>query len=225
MESKILAFETSTDVCSVSYQDDEGVIFEKRTQGRSVHSDHVFLFTQELMQEHDFKIWELNTVLVSNGPGSYTGLRIAASAVKGMLFGTKVNLFEANTLAGFAQSVIDKAGTEPVHAIIDARRTHVYHQAFSKGENPEPLGTPAVKELMELEAELIPGSVIVGTGIGRISEAALQGVKVFGSDAITASSLITLFNAQPDSGYFKKTTLEELNPNYLTSNQVNNSNP
>lgn len=85
----ILAYETSTDVCSVAFQNEEGAIFEKRIQGRSVHSDSLFLFTQEIMKEHNLSIDQIEHVLVSIGPGSYTGLRIAASAIKGIFFSIK----------------------------------------------------------------------------------------------------------------------------------------
>ena len=188
-----------------------------------MHSDHVFLFTQELMKEHGFKISELDAVLVSNGPGSYTGLRIAASSVKGMLFGTRVNLYEVNTLAGFAQSVSKEAVDGIIHAVIDARRIHVYHQAFKSGENLEPVSVPSVIEIAELEKEVTSGDVIVGTGLNRISKSENKEMKTFGSDFISASSLISLFVAQPDTVFFNKTSLEELNPNYITSSQVNNS--
>ena len=59
----ILAYETSTNICSVAFQNAEGEVFEKLIQGRSVHSDNLFLFTQQLMKEHDFKIEDLNAVL------------------------------------------------------------------------------------------------------------------------------------------------------------------
>lgn len=67
MIKKILAYETTTNICSVAFQNTDGKVFEKRIQGRSVHSDNLFMFTQELMKEHDFKIEDLNAVLVSNG--------------------------------------------------------------------------------------------------------------------------------------------------------------
>ena len=104
---------------------------EKKIQGRSVHSDNLFLFTKELMDEQDFKIAELNAVLVSNGPGSYTGLRIAASALKGILFGTDVKLYAVNTLASFAMNTEAEKG-DTVHSIIDARRTHLCRLRISR---------------------------------------------------------------------------------------------
>ncbi|GAB5408132.1 MAG: hypothetical protein BalsKO_04970 [Balneolaceae bacterium] len=219
----ILAYETSTDVCSVSFQNREGQLFEKRTQGRSVHSDHVFLYTQELMNEHQFKIDELEAVLVSNGPGSYTGLRIAASAIKGILFQSDVKLFEVNTLAGFAQSIVVVPGTFTVHSIIDARRTHVYHQRFEADNLLIQQSEMGLKDIADFEQEIKEGDYVVGTGIQRLSENTLSKVTTFESGIISASNLIELFINQRNSPFFKETTPEALNPNYISSSQVNNS--
>src|SRR5699024_2547399 len=89
----LLALETATNVCSVAFCNEEGDVFEKRIDKRGSHSEQVFLFIEELMNEHDFKIEDLEAVLVSEGPGSYTGLRIGASAVKGLLFQSGVTLY------------------------------------------------------------------------------------------------------------------------------------
>lgn len=223
MSKKILAFETATDICSVSFQNKEGELFEKRIQGRSVHSDNVFLFTEALMKEHNFSIEELDAVLVSNGPGSYTGLRIAASAIKGILFQSKVRLFEVNTLAGFAQSVVEVPRKLTVHSIIDARRTHVYHQSFNTAEKLTHNSEMTIKEIAGLEEEIKVGDYIVGTGINRLSESAQEKVTSYGSENISASNLIHLFVNEPNSPFFKETTSEALNPNYISSSQVNNS--
>jgi len=220
--SKILAYETSTDICSVAFQNQDGKIFEKRIQGRSVHSDHLFLFTQQLMEEYDFSSHEVQTVLVSNGPGSYTGLRIAASAIKGIFFQKKVEVIAVNTLAGFAAALLDEK-QEIIHSIIDARRVHVYHQAFEVADGLKSISELAVREITALEEDLHPGQKIIGTGLNRINKEKLKNVEFFDSDHISATNLIRLFNHQPESDFFEKTTLEELDPNYITSSQVNNS--
>ncbi len=219
----ILAFETATDVCSVAFQNNEGKVFEKRIQGKGVHSGNVFLYTEALMQEHHFKLADLEAVLISNGPGSYTGLRIGASAVKGMLFGLNVGLFAVDTLAGFAQSQLDEAGEGQIHAIIDARRSHLYHQAFKKIDGLMAKADAIIKEISDFENDIENGDIIVGTGTERFSLPADKTAKVFDSNSISAVHLISLFNSQPSASFFKKTSLEELNPNYITSNQVNNS--
>ncbi len=219
----ILAFETATDVCSVAFQDCDGEIFEKRIEGKGVHSDNVFLYTQALMKEHHFDMADLKAVLVSIGPGSYTGLRIGVSAVKGMLFGLDVDLFAVNTLAGFAQSQIDEDGGGHIHAIIDARRSHFYHQAFRNIDGLSAISKPEIKEITDFENEVQDDDIIVGTGVDRFSLPADKSVKISDSESISAMHLIRLFNAQATASFFNKTSLEELNPNYITSNQVNNS--
>ncbi|MEP1150744.1 MAG: tRNA (adenosine(37)-N6)-threonylcarbamoyltransferase complex dimerization subunit type 1 TsaB [Balneola sp.] len=219
----ILAYETSTNICSVAFLDDDGEVFEKRVQGRSVHSDNVFLFTQELMKEHGFKINDLEAVLTSNGPGSYTGLRIAASALKGLLFGTDVALFAINTLASFAMGTDAKSG-ETVHAIIDARRTHLYVQSFEVGELLSTRSKAEVMEISDFQNRTKEEDHIIGTGIGRISGDTLEDIKTYDESHISARSLIKLYKLPNFGEYGIKTEPEALDPNYISSSQVNNSN-
>jgi tRNA threonylcarbamoyl adenosine modification protein YeaZ len=219
----ILAYETSTDVCSVAFQDAEGAIFEKRIQGRSVHSDSLFLFTQEIMREHNLSIDQIEHVLVSIGPGSYTGLRIAASAIKGIFFQSKAKIIAVNTLAGYAASHIDQTG-KTIHSIIDARRTHVYHQKFRVEHKLEAISDREVIEIDAFERSLIEGDIVVGTGLQRMNKSILEQVETYSTDTISASNLIKLFRHQSESEFFEIVEIEELNPHYITSSQVNNSN-
>ena len=221
MVKKILAYETSTNICSVAFQNKDEKVFEKRIQGRSVHSDNLFLFTQELMKEHDFKIEDLDAILVSNGPGSYTGLRIAASAIKGILFGKDVDLFACNTLASFAMAT--ESSSESIHSIIDARRNHVYHQTFKLNDELEILSEAKVTEITDLEEQIESGNVLIGTGIDRISKKALEDVQTFDGSFISAKSLIRLFQLKNHKDFCIKTGSEELNSNYISSSQVNNT--
>ncbi|HAC16280.1 MAG TPA: tRNA (adenosine(37)-N6)-threonylcarbamoyltransferase complex dimerization subunit type 1 TsaB [Bacteroidetes bacterium] len=93
----------------------------------------MFTRAQDLLSGNGLAISELDGILLGVGPGSYTGLRVAASAVKGMLFGQEVPLYGVNTLAGFAAGMNEFTGEYTVHVIIDARRTHVYTQSFRVG--------------------------------------------------------------------------------------------
>ncbi len=215
----ILAFETATNICSVSFQDEGGEIHEKRTERKGSHSELLFLYVRELMDEHDFSIDDLDTVLVSTGPGSYTGLRIAASAVKGMLFGLDIDIYAGNTLAGFAQS----AGEGTVHSVINARRKHLYHQKFEFDEELRAVTESEILELSEIEEMLNTGEKIIGTGIERLNEDKLNELEVLETTNISANALIALFNSSSGKQFFQKTTAEDLESNYLSSSQVNNT--
>lgn len=215
----ILAFETATNICSVSFQDESGEIHEKRTERKGSHSELLFLYVRKLMNEHNFSIADLNAVLVSTGPGSYTGLRIAASAVKGMLFGLDTDIYAGNTLAGFAQS----AGEGVVHSVINARRKHLYHQKFKFDGDIHAVTESEILELAEIEDMLTPGEKIIGTGIERLNEDKLSELEILETTNISANALITLFSSSSGKHFFKKTTAEELESNYLSSSQVNNT--
>ncbi|MDR8389744.1 tRNA (adenosine(37)-N6)-threonylcarbamoyltransferase complex dimerization subunit type 1 TsaB [Aliifodinibius sp. S!AR15-10] len=217
----LLALETATNVCSVAFKDEEGNIFEKRTEKRGSHSEQLFLFVEKLMQEQNFAIQDLEAVLVSEGPGSYTGLRISASAVKGLLFQTEVPLYGINTLASFAmQAVEENPDADNIHSIIDARRVHVYHQKFSFSDDR--LSSNDNVEVIPIEAfesMVRSGDTIIGTGLNRISESIKQKAVIFGQKFITSSSLIRVFRGE-GSDFYKKVDPESFDPKYYTSNQV-----
>ena len=71
---------------------------------------------------------ELNAIAVSQGPGSYTGLRIGVSAAKGLCYALNIPLIAVDTLQALASKVkIDKGLIVPM---IDARRMEVYSAVF-----------------------------------------------------------------------------------------------
>jgi len=217
----ILALETATNICSVAFFDGER-IHEKRVEQRGSHSEQLFLFIEELREEHGFAIPDLDAVLVSEGPGSYTGLRISASAVKGLLFQTTVPLYGINTLASFAmQGTHDSADPQTIHSIIDARRVHVYHQKFTHQDGE--LISDDKLEVIPIEGfeDMVrAGDIIVGTGLNRISDAAKAKAKIFGQDKISATSLINLYQSGFEQFYEQKDPVS-FEPKYYTSNQVN----
>ncbi|MDZ7658471.1 tRNA (adenosine(37)-N6)-threonylcarbamoyltransferase complex dimerization subunit type 1 TsaB [Fodinibius sp.] len=214
--------ETATKVCSVAYCDENRNVYEQRTNKRGTHSEQLFLFIEQLQNEHDFEIKDLDAVLVSEGPGSYTGLRISASAVKGLLFQTEVPLMGINTLASFAmQATRENPKVNRIHSIIDARRVHVYHQQFVFADGN--LSTEDEVEVIPIKAfekMLRKDDVVIGTGLDRIDQQVLSKTGTFGIDLITARSLISLYQAG-FSDFYKQDNPELFEPKYYASNQVN----
>jgi hypothetical protein len=82
---------------------------------------------------------------------------------------------------------------------------------------------PQIVEISEIEQKLFPGDYIIGTGIERLNAKKLEGVKIMDSKVITSKSLISLFSGEEKEQFFTKTTARELESNYLTSSQVNNT--
>lgn len=223
-----LAIETATRVCSVTFRNNKGEKLEKRSTGRGQHSEKLFVFIEELMKEQSFEMDDLDAVIVSAGPGSYTGLRISASAVKGLLFNAATPLFAANTLASFALSAFEENPTlKKVHAVIDARRVHVYHQAFDRdGKILSALKEVLVTPLKELNAVIDPGDGLIGTGLNRMDETILDKTEIFDSTDISANGLLSLYDLmngehlEDNQDLIEKVDIGTYDPRYYTSNQV-----
>lgn len=175
-----LALESSTKVCSVAFQNAEGEVFEKRTEVKGSHSEELFLFIEQLTEEHGFRLPDLSAVIVSAGPGSYTGLRISASAVKGLLFGTDVPLLAADTLASFAAAAVqEQPDLKTIHPVIDARRVHLYHRQFSYDSGKlSAAGEVSIIPIEEFQKKLKAGDGVIGTGLHRVDAKAFEGVRL-----------------------------------------------
>lgn len=220
-----LAIETSTYVCSVAFRNTEGEVFEKKDTGRGIHSERTFQFTEQLMDEHVFEIDDLDALLVSAGPGSYTGLRIAASAVKGLLFQKDVELYAMNTLASFAAGVNRKDhAIAKIHTVMDARRNHLFYQRFVVQDQKLKAETGIeIRELEKVQAVLNDDEAVAGTGLKRLENIPQPGNLVFGESIISADSLFILYDYYRDTGWCRKVQAENFSPDYYTSNQINNT--
>ena len=219
---KLIAIETATHICSVALSVGDKV-FEKKDEGQGVHSAKLFVFVDQLLKENNLKVNDLDGILLGGGPGSYTGLRIGAAGVKGLLFGSDVLLYTIGTLESFAfAALLNYPEAQVVHAVIDARREHLYHLCINRGEFMEQ-DKAEIRTITEIEKALNPGDVIVGTGIERIAEE-YRKICISGTDNdISALNLIKLWQQANRAELFTKVTPQEFEPEYLTMNQVNNS--
>ena len=80
----VLGIETATDVCSVGIAKSEMSI-ERSIRESRIHSEKLLVILHEVMEEAGVTWKDINGAALSSGPGSFTGLRIGASAVKGLL--------------------------------------------------------------------------------------------------------------------------------------------
>lgn len=220
----ILAIETSTPVCSVALMASAREVWEKRIEGRGVHSEKLFTFTDELLNRAGIGVADLDAILFSRGPGSYTGLRIGASAIKGLVYGRDIPLYTFPTLFSFAAGLQLDSQPRDIFAVIDARRTHLYVQRFSwNGSKLTRSGEASVEELSTIKEELTDESVIVGTGWHRLELGQDSNIKTYGTESISATNLITAWNNEDLKTHFKKEDPKLFDPDYLELAQLNNS--
>jgi tRNA threonylcarbamoyladenosine biosynthesis protein TsaB len=127
--SLILNIETSTRNCSVSVARNGQVISirEVAEQGYS-HAEKLHVFIEEVLHEANITYADLSAVAVSQGPGSYTGLRIGVSAAKGFCFALDIPLIAVDTLQALASQLSITDGV--IVPMLDARRMEVYSAVY-----------------------------------------------------------------------------------------------
>lgn len=125
----ILNIETATKNCSVALAKEGKVIASEEIaeQGYS-HAEKLHVFIEAVLKKANCNFSDLEAIAVSQGPGSYTGLRIGVSAAKGLCLALSIPLIAVDTLQILAAQVkIDSGSIIPM---IDARRMEVYSATF-----------------------------------------------------------------------------------------------
>ncbi len=123
----ILNIETSTTVCSAAITRDGEPIFVRVNKDGQNHARMLPLFIQELLTEAQQQGITLHAVALSQGPGSYTGLRIGTATAKGICYGLNIPLIPLDTLqilCAAAESHIPHSAR--IIPMLDARRMEVY---------------------------------------------------------------------------------------------------
>jgi tRNA threonylcarbamoyladenosine biosynthesis protein TsaB len=133
MNHYILHIETSTKVCSVALSLNGMEVALKETQSdQYIHGEKLNLFIQEVLKIGEIDIFDLTAISFSSGPGSYTGLRIGASTVKGLCYGLKIPLISIPTLDSIHDLTREKFPNKNICVMLDARRMEVYSQIWDK---------------------------------------------------------------------------------------------
>lgn len=123
----ILSIETSTGVCSVALHRGVKLLASQELFGEKSHSAYLNPMIRNVFDQSGVKLKELAAVAISEGPGSYTGLRIGTSTAKGLCFALDIPLIAVNTLKAMAYG-INKFNylNARLCPMLDARRMEVY---------------------------------------------------------------------------------------------------
>lgn len=125
---KILAFEASAKAAGVAVTSDGVLLGEAYANCGLTHSETLMPMCENLLRGLNLTLADIDCFALSAGPGSFTGLRIAAAAVKGMMLGGKKGCIPVSTLLALAHNVTLFDGI--VCAVMDARCGQVYNAMF-----------------------------------------------------------------------------------------------
>ena len=122
----LLAFETSTEACSVAIWRD-GEVLERHEVAPRRHAELVLPWAEGLLAEAGLSRTMLDAVAVGRGPGAFTGVRLGIATAQGIALALDLPMLPVSTLAALAMAAPEPG---PVLAAIDARMGEVYVGAF-----------------------------------------------------------------------------------------------
>ncbi|BBM41952.1 peptidase M22 glycoprotease [Leptotrichia wadei] len=131
------AMTTTTKLAGLSLYEKDKLLGEIHVEMAKTHSTTILEQIDSLLKWTGKKLGEIENVIVSIGPGSFTGVRIAISVIKGIFFGKNVNFYEVNELdalgfQGYYNLKINLENEENVkiYSLIDSRKEKVYCAAY-----------------------------------------------------------------------------------------------
>ncbi len=222
---KILAIETATEACSAALDIDDKCIQRYEVAPRR-HTQLILPMVDELLQEANIKVSQLDAIAFGQGPGAFTGIRIAIGVVQGLAFAHDLPVIPVSTLAALAQQFANEH--DHVASAIDARMQEIYWALYKKDAS-------GIMQLINEEMVCSPTDLVtvsdenwfgVGTGWKTYAEE-LQSkfnhnLVGFNGD-VFPSALDILTLAKPAYRQNKAISVEAATPTYLR-NKVANKN-
>lgn len=163
---KVLAIETSTPAGGAALLDGDQLVGEYTLNVKTTHSERLLAAVDRLLQDAGWPPGMLEGLAVAVGPGSFTGLRIGISTVKGLAFSLGIPVAAVSTLEALAWGLPFAKG--PVCPVLDARKGEVYAALFHwEGESLVRDWEDQALDPEELCRRLSGPVTLVGDGIVR----------------------------------------------------------
>ena len=130
---RLLAIDTALAACSAAVLDTAhgGIIASESLPMIRGHAEALMPLVARVMKTSGLAFADLDRIVVTTGPGSFTGLRVGVAAARGLGLATKRPVVGVSTLSAYAAPYLGVDNKNPVIAAIDARHAHVYLQVFS----------------------------------------------------------------------------------------------
>lgn len=136
--TKILALDSSTLACSVALSVD-GEVEERFVLAAQEHTRRLLPMVDDLLESRNLGLRDLDAIAFTQGPGSFTGLRIGVGVVQGLAFGADLPVVAVSTLKALAvgaQRQLQIPEGQLVVPVLDARMAEVYGALYETGAAP-----------------------------------------------------------------------------------------
>jgi tRNA threonylcarbamoyladenosine biosynthesis protein TsaB len=224
--SYILNIDTATDICSIAVSQ-AGKMLSLVEEANNNHASRITLMIEEALTLAAINIKELSAVAISNGPGSYTSLRVGTSTAKGICYALDIPLIAVDTLTALAYSVFQVMDVADALycPMIDARRMEVYMMIFKK--NTERANLEIIESLNNViidentfQKYFEQGKKIILTGNGTAKcKAVINNVNILHVDNLCSAAYLIPLSTE---AFLKKAFVDVAyhTPQYLKSPNI-----
>ena len=218
-----LAFESSAKAASVALCDGETLIAQTTQNCGLTHSVTLLPMAEALLKNTGYKLSDVQMFAVAHGPGSFTGIRIGVSAVKGLAWGAQKAAVGVSTLEAMAYNGLAFGEGAVLCCVMDARRNQVYNALFEVKEGkPCRITEDRPISLEELAKEVTDlGKVVYLIGDGTVvTEKYFHGAGVAYIAAPDPIRLQTAYGVAMAAATKEPATADDIHPVYLRMSQA-----
>jgi tRNA threonylcarbamoyladenosine biosynthesis protein TsaB len=221
---KILAIETATEACSAALAIDNSQIERYEVAPRK-HTQLILPMVEALMNEADIKVSNLDAIAFGQGPGAFTGVRIAMGVIQGLAFAHDTPVIPVSTLAALAQHVANDH--KYVASAIDARMQEIYWGLFKKNDSGVMQAISEEVVCAATDVDIISDEIWFGAGSGWVTYSDVLSSKFDNNlsdfdGQLFPSAVDVLTLAKPAYMENKMISVEQAAPVYLRNKVTHN---
>ena len=165
----ILAIDSSTEACSAALYREDGAIFDCFEIAPRQHARLLPAMMAQVLDAAGLDRMAITHCAFTNGPGAFTGIRIAAAQAQGIGIALGIPLLPVSTLAVLAQVAVDRMACSRPLAALDARMDEIYWGVYERDDSG--LARLCGRERLDRAGEIdIDGAVDCGIGHGWVEE-------------------------------------------------------
>lgn len=200
--SLILTIDTSTENASMALSDNGRLLCLYTSSQQKDHATWLHTSVKEAMSKTDKKMTDLVAIAVTDGPGSYTGLRVGMAAAKGFCYALKLPLITINSLFAIAHAVMEETA-DFICPLIDARRMEVFTAIYTKSLNQLEAPSAMIVDQQSFQSYLSSGKVaFVGSGAAKLKSLINSGNAIWPGQIFNVSYIVGLVHKRFDEKQF-----------------------
>ena len=217
--AKLLIIDTALEEAIVAISNEEKIIAELSNKEAHSHASFIQVGIDRLLKAQGIAINEIDTIVVTLGPGSYTGLRVGLATAKGIAYAIQKPIIGLSTLSALAHKAVKIGSTNmpngfQVFPMIDARRMEIFGAIY----NDQSLDIILPEQAIVLDQTkwnnlIIKPTICIGNGTAKTKDFTSQFEVSYQDGSYTSLDLLEMASEKLKNGQFED--LAYVSPNYL----------